>query len=340
MKKIEYSFGQCCLDNKRDDYLELWDYELNKCSPFDISRCSNAKYYFKCEQGLHESFEVTVNGLFKHSGIQCKKCNSFGKFIIDNYGEKYLNKFWSSKNTYAPFEIAKTSDNKVHMKCDKDSTHGDYIVSCANFNKGRRCPICAGKKVVKGINDIGTTHKELIPYFLNENDAYMHSNGSGKKCLFKCLECGHVKQITIHSFIKHGFSCPVCNDGISYPNKFMANLLKQINIKFESEYSPDWISPKRYDFYLPEYKIIIEMDGKFHFEHNDLSNQTNEELKSIDDFKDDVALKNGIYVIRVDCNYKHNNRMEYIVNSIKNSNLVQIFDLKDFDYDICNENAT
>ena len=49
MKKIEYSFAQWCLDNDHQDYLDLWDYELNDKLPSEIGAYSQKKFYFKCK---------------------------------------------------------------------------------------------------------------------------------------------------------------------------------------------------------------------------------------------------------------------------------------------------
>ena len=49
------SFQQWCEDNNRQDILNLWDYNNNSVLPSEISRWTPKKYYFKCENGIHES---------------------------------------------------------------------------------------------------------------------------------------------------------------------------------------------------------------------------------------------------------------------------------------------
>ena len=34
----------------------------------------------------------------------------------------------------------------------------------------RKCPICINKKIVKGINDVATTHEWIIPYLKNKEE--------------------------------------------------------------------------------------------------------------------------------------------------------------------------
>ena len=209
-----------------------------------------------------------------------------------------------------------------------------------NLLKGKRCICCANKIVVKGINDIATTNPEFIKYFENIEDAYKHTYASGKKILCKCPNCGYEKESDAHSLSGKGFSCPRCGDGISYPNKFMFNLLEQLNINFKSEYCPQWVNKSKYDFYLPDNNIIIEMDGAFHYKDNNMNGQTKEHSKQIDYYKDKIAKEHGIKVIRIDCNYTFENKFEYVKNNIINSKLNDLFDLNNIDWNKINYNST
>ena len=55
--------------------------------------------------------------------------------------------------------------------------------------------------------------------------------------------------------------CPICSDGKSYPEKFIASYLRQIGEPFITEYSAKWSNDRRYDFYLPNMNMFIEVDG-------------------------------------------------------------------------------
>ena len=71
----------------------------------------------------------------------------------------------------------------------------------------------------------------------------------------------------------------------------------QLKIDFETEYSPEWIKPKRYDFYFDG--IIVEMDGGLgHGNYNSLNNMSGEDSKSIDNYKDKMAIEHGIQTQR------------------------------------------
>ena len=106
----------------------------------------------------------------------------------------------------------------------------------------------------------------MIEYLVNKEDGYKYTSQSGKLIKVKCKNCGLEKEIKVKNlYAEHGVACERCSDGKSYPEKFMYNLLEQSNINFETQYSPQWGNGHRYDFYLPDYNIIIETHGEQHY---------------------------------------------------------------------------
>lgn len=197
-----------------------------------------------------------------------------------------------------------------------------------NENNKRGCSCCRGLTVVKGINDIFTTHPYLVKYFVNIEDTYTHTYSSNDKVLMKCTDCGLEKEMKINTLYYRGFSCNRCSDGVSLPNKTMYNILKNLQIDFISEYSPSWINRKRYDFYIPSMNVIIEMDGGWHTNDNLMSGQTKEESQFIDNYKDEQALLHGVQVIRIDCDYDNDYaRFKYVKQNILSSKLNDLFDM-------------
>ena len=131
-------------------------------------------------------------------------------------------------------------------KCNKCGWNEGWISEYKIEARG--CSCCCGRTVVKGINDISTTAPWMVKFFSNKNDAYKYTCGSNKKIKTKCPDCGNEKYMIINNLFKKGFSCNKCSDGFSYPNKFMFNVLEQLNEEFVSECSPIWVEGKFYDF--------------------------------------------------------------------------------------------
>lgn len=217
----------------------------------------------------------------------------------------------------------------------------------ANIKKGNGCACCAGKVLVKGINDIATTNPEILKYLVDINDGYLYTKGDRKKIKCKCPECGLVEYKYICDLIRYGFLCHRCSDGISYPEKFLYSMLNQLNIFFETQLSKTtykWCDKYYYDIYFVynNEPYIIEIHGMQHYEnkYNFYGKQnTFLEQQKIDKEKIKLANKNGIrkenYIV-LDCRYSI---QEYIVNSIMNSPLSAMFNFEIVDFKKCNEYA-
>lgn len=216
----------------------------------------------------------------------------------------------------------------------------DVKITESHLKEGRGCPTCRGLKVVKGINDIPTTAPWMIPYFQGGvEEASQYTSNSNKKIFPVCPDCGKVslKQYKINKiYTRKGFSCN-CSDGISYPEKFVSEFLNQLNIDYISQASTntlDWLKINiRYDFYIPDKNIIIEANGKQHYEYNNWTGKTLKQEQENDRMKKELAIHNGVeYYIQLDC---RDSNKEYIKNSIINSELANIYDLNRISWDKC-----
>ena len=61
--KVKYSFAEWCMDNNHQDWLDLWDYELNGVGPEEVAYRSGKKYWFKCPRGLHDGIYRCIANL-------------------------------------------------------------------------------------------------------------------------------------------------------------------------------------------------------------------------------------------------------------------------------------
>lgn len=204
--------------------------------------------------------------------------------------------------------------------------------------KGHTCKYCSSRALLVGFNDIATTTPWMTKYLADKEDAHRYMCGSKEKILFKCPDCGTVDEKQIGSVHDYGFACHYCSDGISYPNKFGRAMLKQLPVEnVLYEYLPKWSQGKKYDNYF-EYngkQYVLEMDGGFHFRDTKISPL--EQTLANDKLKDDLAVTNGLTMIRINCRYPEK---DYVVENIKNSLLNELFDLSNIDWDKCEEWAT
>ena len=197
-----------------------------------------------------------------------------------------------------------------------------------NLTKEKGCKACAGRPVL-GINTIWDLEKWMIPY-VGEEISKKYTRCSNHSFYPICPICGRkkTKEMAISTLYRtHSIGCS-CGDGISIPSKIMFHILEQLQMDFKTEYSPSWISPRRYDFYIPSMNLIIEMDGRLGHGNDGYKNSiTAEESTNIDDYKDKLAMEHGIEVIRIDCRYNSNDKIEYVKRNILQSKLATLFDL-------------
>ena len=217
--KNMYTFKEWAESSGNQYLLDLWDYELNEKMPDQLSFKSNKKVYWKCPRGLHESREITINNLTSSiikTGAYCicKKCNSIGQYIVDNYGENYLQMIWSEKNEISSFDIMRGSDScKIWFKCLNDDTHPDYDLSPANFKNSHNCPYCAGKRVCS-TNSIAAVYPDVIDIWSDRNSKKPTelTFGSGNYVWLKCRNNKHDDfRRMVCNFKDSGIECHLCN---------------------------------------------------------------------------------------------------------------------------------
>ena len=199
--------------------------------------------------------------------------------------------------------------------------------------QGIGCPLCGKKKIVPGISSLYDEHPEVLKYLVNPEEAKNLTSMTNKKVLCKCPFCGRERMIIVATLAKYGFSCPNCSDHISYPNKFVRNFLNQVGIEYESEKTFGWSDRRIYDEYISKLNMIIENHGIQHYEETSFTDIKYQ--KSNDEYKKSLALENGIehYVV-LDC---RNSEMDFIKNSIMESELPRLLNFKqdDIDWDSC-----
>lgn len=193
--------------------------------------------------------------------------------------------------------------------------------------KGSGCPYCANKKVLKGLNDIHTTNPKLGSNLLNYEDGYKFTQFSSKKVDWECHNCNKtIRDKKISDVNIYGLSCPDCSDGISFGEKVMREVLNQLKVDYKNDSVLPWSENKRYDFYIEENNIIIEMHGKQHSRNNGFSTlggKSLDEEKKNDEYKYNLAKSNGINKYF---------EIDYIKNQLLNSELSNIYDFKIIDW--------
>lgn len=232
------------------------------------------------------------------------------------------------------YKVTRGLHKTAWWKCRDCKESYDMLIANKVGVKSRKpqnCPYCAGQRILKGFNDMWTTNPRLALMLANPEDGYKYTQSSGTKVDWKCLECANITKNKIISDIKNkGFSCPSCSDKISFPEKFIYNLLKKEGISFETEKEFNWSLGKRYDFYfkIKDESYIIEVHGIQHYENSNRGRLLKEEQEN-DRVKEELAKDNEVdaYII-IDA---RESTVEWMKESVLNSDLTGIVGDIDFE---------
>lgn len=265
------------------------------------------------------------NPIKKRQNFERKLKDRFGdKFVlISEYVDCYTLVTIYCKDCKTTFDVLPTSILRAKYGCK----------TC--FDIAQSLPIV-------GVNDIWTVAPWMGELLKNPQDGYRYCAQSNLSTDFVCPICHTEYHKCIYVVHRNGLECRVCGKGVCYPEKFMQQVFNQLQQDVQTQYSPDWIAPRRYDFYFNHNggSYIVEMDGGLgHGCENKLSKQTSKQTIEIDTYKDQMAKLHNINMIRIDCKYQPNKRFQYVKQHICNSMLNSIFDLSIIDWELCDRNA-
>ena len=204
------------------------------------------------------------------------------------------------------------------------------------------CPICSNRQVLVGVNDMWTTSPDLAKYLANPDDGYKYTKSSNKIIQWTCPECKHSFLKTPNKMSFSKIKCQYCNLEKSYSEKFVTSFLDQCGVDFYREKKFVWSQNKRYDFFVPCYQLIIETNGKQHYNKAFAfpDSRTLLEEKQNDILKLQLANQSGEikHYISLNCEYSE---LDWIKKSIIESDIPNIFGniIKDIDWNKCNNYA-
>ena len=291
------------LRTKYPIFADEWDREKNEKKPEDFTYRSTEKVSWICSVcGKH--FEAIIRDRVDSPYGGCPVCTAIKrgenrlKTEIESKGgitDPLLLKEWDySKNKDGP-ECFRPQFNKyAYWICSKCGYH--FKAKINNRANGRNCPCCSNKVIVKGVNDLATTHPEIAKeWYQPENGDLTPSDvtyGSGKKVKWICPK-GHVYSATILHRTNGGTNCPICNSGrqTSFAEQAVYFYVKKVFPNAINHYKDIFSNGMELDIYIPEIKLGIEYDGVYW--HKKANTYEREKRKH------DVCKDNGIKLLRI-----------------------------------------
>ncbi len=284
---------KCCMHNTiaythKKIALEFHPTKNGKLRSNQFSAGSSVVIWWLCSKKcsnnscLHE-WRTTVSN--RIAGSTCPFCA--GQKLScehESLASKYpkLAKEWhyEKNGKLKPTNILCKTDKNIWWICKNENRQGCEI--CAHvwqepawcrlriYGKISDCPFCVSRKKVAACEhtSIVYTHSNIMNiwnYEKNKNvDPKKYSRGSGKIVWWKCKDKSHEWKTSI-SRITRGSGCPNCK------HKTEKKLLKYLITLYPStvtQFKAQWcknITYLSFDFYIPELKLLIELDGCQHF---------------------------------------------------------------------------
>ena len=250
----------------------------------------------------HKCINGHVYSQLPNNHLKGQKCPYCTKRIFKNIDE--LNEYLSSigsdlciNNKYSGTSI------KYDFLC---KIHGVYSQRLSAHISGQGCPICGIKKTIKnrkqGYNIKNNKNYYTYCKFHKLDLPIEKYKGNTIPIKYKCSKCGNVyKQKPSNHY--NMFSCKKCKKHIhSKGEKYIDCYLCNHNINYIPQKTFHDLKDKKllsYDFYLPDYNILIEYQGIQHYEPRFGDSNYFEIQKLHDKLKREYAKNNGYKLLEL-----------------------------------------
>jgi len=300
-----------CAKSKRYDGNDYYEIALNKCKDNNCQLLSktiirtNHIVKYICNKHLDKGVQSNLFHVFINNKFVCKYCaiENMGKLhrtskediiaLLDEKGFDYVD------HDYIKETPKSSSRVRIHCICRSHRDKGVQYISLTNLKTNKcGCVYCIGR---------GRT-KESLQEECNEmnNNLTVVEFNSYTNIMMKCNHCGYIWK-TNGVNITQGHGCPKCCK--SKGEQKIETILKNNAIKYKPQYSENGcrdILPLPFDFYLYDLNIMIEVDGKQHYEPICFGGISIEEaqenfkiVQKHDSIKTAYCKNNGIRLLRI-----------------------------------------
>lgn len=181
---------------------------------------------------------------------------------------KRINEKFPDKGYSITLDAWKEKGTHMWVTCPK---HGQWYANRHWLFKGSGCPECwkqdhpslQPKKIETFIKDAKAVHGDKYNY-----DKVVYINNK-VPVIVTCPEHGDFS-VKPNNHLTGKSGCPLCST--SAPEKVIWNFLHKNNIKFTYQYKVEYFD-YRWDFYINDLNVVIEYNGKQHYEQIKYFNQ-------------------------------------------------------------------
>lgn len=293
------------------DKAQYWS-KKNNVTPREVFNVSSNTYLFNCNICDHE-FKIRPNQI-KGNGwcpycankLLCSDTNC--KICFDkSFASSDKSHYWAKSNDISTREVFKSSHGVFLFTCDV--CKHDFDARLGDITKGDRwCPFCSNHRLCSNDNckicwEKSFASSQLSIYWSIYNvvtPREVFKSSSTGKYIFDCNICGHEYR-SLLNHVTAGAWCTCTRNKTE--NKLKKWFIENgYNIIWQEKY--EWCKNSKTDRYLPfdfvieSLKIIIELDGKQHFEQVAKWDSPEKNMRH-DIYKMKCAIENGYTIIRL-----------------------------------------
>ena len=254
---------------------------------------------FNCGHEPHWIKPVTYK-----NNTTCPKCIAFNS---------KKNKILNIANNNNHKIISNYGDDNTKILIDFNCGHEPHWMDYNSYNIGAMCPDCKRERV----DEIKLSRINEFYALVDKNNHNILSDyiSVSQKVLID-FNCGHEPHWITPNHYKNGKGCPLCkNKGEAALYKLLVDMGYEVTKQKKYDDLKDkGLLP--YDFYLPKYNLLIELDGMHHYKPvTYYSNEMTEKERDVekldaeirfhdrqrkDKIKDKYAEDNNIALLRID----------------------------------------
>lgn len=207
--------------------------------------------------------EFMLKPTYFTNGVRCPKCSLAHRVMLrtkpdDIYKNEVKEKFGDEYLVYGKFIKGQQKMKYKHLKCGYE-----FTMYPNTFIKGCGCPKCSHK--MKMTTEL--FKQEVFDLVADEYSVVGEYQNAHAKIEIRHNSCGTIYKTCRHSFLK-GNRCPCC--ATSKGEEAISRWLDKNIISYESQKTyKDLIGTGggllSYDFYLPNYNLLVEFNGIQHY---------------------------------------------------------------------------
>lgn len=280
------------------------------------------KYHCICK--IHNCDVYTTPEKYLRRNQGCKLCAIERNKCATRYTHQtFLDKLSSINSNVEVLSEYTNIKGRIKAKCKICGHEWNPIAESLVAKIPCGCPRCAGNAIKETSSfegELQHTHPELKLL-----SPYVRSN---KKVHLLCTDCNKDFWLTPNK-LQQGQHCPHCK--ISHGERRIKNILTNLSVEFEMQKKFDGLKglggrKLSYDFYLPNYNLLIEFQGEQHERPVifkgitiKIAQENFERQLEHDDRKRKYALDNNIPLLEIW--YYEINQIEDILSYVLNSDL-------------------